>query len=158
VPNAEPMIATLNRGTRAPEPYGVHGWLKFLCVWLFSKALAAVVGAAFRLSFESIDPVETVMDVVLSATYGGFATYAAIGLMRIWPTALRVAKAVCFVDFVLALGDCVSAFLDDNPAGTKVGISSSILHGALLAYLYLSDRVRNTYSRAKLEAVSEEFR
>jgi hypothetical protein len=78
--------------------------------------------------------------------------------MRIWPTALRVAKAVCFVDFVLALGDCVSAFLDDNPAGTKVGISSSILHGALLAYLYLSDRVRNTYSRAKLEAVSEEFR
>ncbi len=158
MPKAGPIVGTLNRDTMRPELYGVQGWLAFLCVLLFLGVFLGVVRIAGVLMSESVDSVDTAIDLAFDTAYAGFAAYAGLGLVRVWRNALRVAKAYFFVNFASNLLDCVSLFIDGNSTGTKLGISSSILAGAWLAYLYLSDRVQNTYSRPNAEAISNEFR
>jgi len=151
--NDPPIIGALKRPVVKRELYGVHGWLKFLCVLLFFGAFTGVVRAATASMLGAFDLIETAIALAIA----GFAAYAGLGLIRIWPNALPVAKAYCLVAFALRLFDCVSAFVDGDSTATKMGISASIFTGAWVAYLYLSDRVHNTYARPKVEATSGVF-
>ncbi len=148
---------------RRPELYGVEGWLGFLCVTLLLLTplglLIEIVSELVNLN-RGADPVDTAIGIGAGIAITAFAVFTGLGLLRIRPNALRVAKIYFWVS--LGLGLIVILALVFTPGTTMMeGVQTVRWTGgsaAWLAYLYLSRRVRNTYSRARAEELSEAFR
>jgi hypothetical protein len=143
-----------------PELSGVGGWLTFLCVSLVAFVpIVALVQIVIVLGTPGGNTVEQTINVVVYAALGAFAVFAGIGLIQIWPNALRLAKAYLFANLVIGLLNVIAliAFGADIVSVTRSGYR---LLGVLLwlGYLYRSERVRNTYGKNTVRDAAEVFR
>jgi len=103
-------------------------------------------------------PAQKAVGVGLDIALAGYAIFVGISLSRMRPNALRIAKIFFFVTLALWLLIGASAALVSEVATAIQSARQLIVSTAWLAYLYRSERVRNTYSRARIEEVSEAFR
>src|SRR5262245_30362282 len=149
---------------RDPELHGVGGWLGFLCVSLliFTPLSLLMQIVQTLLSIEQGGPPpEAVAELVLGVLITGFAVYAGIALVRLWRNAVRIAKWYFFVILGFVLLGGVGFLVEPQAAGpleslsVARGLAGSV---AWLAYLYRSERVRNTYGRNNVRDAAEVFR
>ena len=143
---------TFGPGGRRPQLRGVAGWLLFLCITLmvflplrmglFLWAILTTPGSFDRFSFGVLMPI---VALPLLGIVGGVLLY------RERILGLRLVQAflglqVLFGVITLIGGAGVAALLFVAPSG------------AWLVYLFMSERVRNTYSRDKSDSTAEVFR
>jgi hypothetical protein len=145
---------------KRPALYGIGGWLAFLCVTLLFLTPAAVLIQLTRTVLVSdLDPMELGFEIGLDVAFAAFAVFAGIGLVRMWPKALRNARLYYSVNLALGLLLPVFGFVPPSGAAeVMLGLRVAGVSTAWLLYLYLSERVQNTYSTAHAQTVSDVFR
>lgn len=149
---------------KRPELNGIGGWLAFLCVSLLIltplRFLMEIVPALLSVDQASANA-EMVGGIVAGAVFTGFAVYTGIGLLLIWRNALRTAKWYFFIVTGFGALGAASFVLEPQPMtpseimSLASGFAVSI---AWLAYLYRSERVRNTYGKNTIRDAAEVFR
>ena len=129
-----------------PELSGVGGWLAFLCVsLLLFTPLSAIREIAGVLMDQSMEPVEKTFVIGFVGVALGFAVLSGIGLVRLWPRAVGVAKGYFFFSLATGLLILLSAVLGGaSPADFALGMQTIAVSAVWLGYLYRSERVRNT--------------
>jgi len=144
---------------KRPELSGIGGWLAFLCVsLLFLTPLGVALDIIRTVPDPQMSPVEKGIGISLDIALGGFAILTGISLSRVRPNALRVAKIFFFVTLTFWLLVAASAALLSDGITASLSVRSIVVSAAWLAYLYRSQRVRNTYSRVGAESAAEVFR
>lgn len=147
--------------TEVPQLQGVGGWLLFFCISVTIigpiLALASLVsGYAETAPYYDQMPVLRIImivDFALSLGLAAFGVYAGIGLWRIRPGAVRVAKVylACCVLYQLAT---IAILLAGMPSETHEAMApdmvkdlarSLVFFGIWYSYLNKSVRVKNTY-------------
>ena len=143
-----------------PELSGVGGWLAFLCVsLLLFTPLSAIREIAGVLMDQSMEPVEKTFVIGFVGVALGFAVLSGIGLVRLWPQAVVVAKGYFFFSLATGLLILLSAVLGGvSPADFVIGLQTIAVSAVWLGYLYRSERVRNTYGRNTVSDAAEVFR
>jgi hypothetical protein len=124
------------------EPYGVHGWLRFYCVFTgILQPAAYLISPRHDLQGEGeklLGELACIFAAVVAANLW-FVTNKAISILRAY-FVLSIAYEVGFVIYHLAVHDIV------NPALFSARQFQSLLYVALwIAYFHRSQRVKNTY-------------
>ena len=145
---------------RNPELQGVGGWLAFLCVSLLLFApLSAVREIGTTLMDQTMEPYDKALMVALTIAAAGFAVFTGLGLVQVWRKALLIAKVYYFVNLALGLLIGLGALLAEGTAeDAALSVSLTLVSAAWLAYLYRSERVRNTYGKNTVRDAAEVFR
>jgi hypothetical protein len=147
-----------------PELYGVGGWLAFLCVSLLILTplglLLELVQTVLVFNRSAPTP-ETVFGIAFGIILAAFAVFAGLGLLRIWRNAVRTAKWYFFIN--AGFGALAFAGFMVEPEGTGPSEFIAVVRWfigsiAWLAYLYRSERVRNTYGQNTARDAAEVFR
>jgi hypothetical protein len=143
-----------------PELYGVGGWLAFLCVsLLLFTPLAAIREIAGVLMDRTTGPTEKSFSIGFVIVALGFAVLAGTGLVRLWPRAVTIAKGYFFFSLGLGLLILLPLLLGEGSVPeTIIGVQTTVVSTAWLAYLYRSERVRNTYGKNTPADAAEVFR
>jgi uncharacterized protein DUF2569 len=149
---------------RRAELYGIGGWLAFLCVTLLiftPLGLVFEIAQMVIVSGRAALTPEVIFGMVFGVVITAFAVYTGLGLVQMWRNALRTAKWFFFINVGFGALAFAGFMLEAEGTGPSEFIAvvrwffGSI---AWLVYLYRSERVRNTYSQARAEEVSEAFR
>ena len=144
------------------ELSGVGGWLAFLCITLLVLTpLSMLVQIIAVLSVPNADTLDQTVGLGLGIGLGGFAAFAGYCLVRLRPNAVLITKAYLFVNmgFWVLIG--LSAMLVPEAAAelSPRDIAQPIIvSSAWLAYLYRSERVRNTYAKSSVQDAADVFR
>lgn len=143
---------TFGPGGRRPQLRGVAGWLLFLCISLmvflpirvafFLLVILTTPGSLDRLSLVVLVPI---VALPLVGIVGGILLY------REQILGLRLVQV--FLGLQVLFG--VVALIGGAGASALLFMAPSI---AWLVYLFMSERVRNTYSRDKSDSTADVFR
>jgi len=134
----------------AREPHGIGGWLLVLCglllVWgpLSSALIASNALSALALRGRSLAVVLIARTLITS-----FGVAAGLALLIRRGPAVTMAKAALILSAVTDVVVYTTPYFPNNrmPGDTPFYVAASLAyHGAWLAYLMRSERVRNTYS------------
>jgi len=143
---------------KRPKLYGVGGWLAFLCVSLvLLTPMAALMRVVGILRNRNGEPFELIFEAVFVVTIAAFAMVTGVGLVQIWRKALRLAKVYLFVNLALGLLDTI-ALAEVGGFSLAQSVYQNVVITAWIAYLYRSERVRNTYARGTAQEAAEVFR
>ena len=145
-----------------PQYKGVGGWLLLLCLGLIVFGPLITLGslaAGYRESSEYFDQfpgllVIIVIDTFLSLGLMAFSVYAGIGLWRVRPGAVQMAKRflLCFLGYLVVAA--VLPFMAGLPSAANevmiVEVIKEMFRGVIYfaiwyTYLNKSKRVRDTY-------------
>ena len=152
----------LGPGGKRPELYGIGGWLAFLCVTLLILTpIALLTELVIALTTPGMDPTEKGFIIAVDLVVGAFTVVTGLGLVRMWRNALRIAKWYFFISIGLASLATAAFALQPEEATASETVSMVrwlIGSGAWLAYLYRSERVRETYAAARADEAAEVFR
>ena len=145
---------------KRPELYGVGGWLTFLCVsLLIFTPLAAIREIATTLINQSMDSIGKAFALGFVIFILGFAVFSGIGLVRLWPRAVVVAKGYFFFGLAMGLLMMLAVVMGEASAVDTInGLQSIAVSAAWLGYLFRSERVRNTYGKNSVRDAAEVFR
>jgi hypothetical protein len=146
-------------GERRPQLRGVSGWLLCLCIALvlyLGSHLALLLWAMFVTasilarggSVENLRPETLILWLVMVGLYG-LGTAGGVLLYREKLLGVRLVQAFFGVQLALGLITLTEGF---------EGVLPTVLGGAGLAYLFKSERVRNTYFAGPTETAADVFR
>jgi hypothetical protein len=137
-----------------PELYGVRGWLLFLCIVLMVFLPLRVVLFLWVIVASANDPnflgLGSLLFILAVLSLGAVA---GVLLYRERPLGLILAKIFFAIQLAFAAVALIGSLT--TRVSTLVEVFAS---AAWLAYLFRSERVRNTYSNVRAEAVSDVFR
>ena len=147
-----------------PELYGVGGWLAFLCVSLLILTPAGLLFELVRIMLVAGPGVftpEVIFGIAFAVILTAFAVYTGLGLLWMWRGAVRTAKWFFFIN--AGFGALAFAGYMLEPEGTGPSEFIQVMRWffgsiAWIAYLYRSERVRNTYGKNTLREAAEVFR
>jgi hypothetical protein len=145
------------RESRHPELYGVRGWLGFLCLkFMFLSPAVILIQLAMNWRAITAGAEPAIAETIVLAAIG-WGVFIGIRLNQIHPRAIRLAK-IYFAIF-LALDGLGSISLVFNSQGIRglSTVSGAVTSALWLAYLYRSERVRNTFAPAAAEKISDVF-
>jgi hypothetical protein len=127
----------------------VGGWLLLLCrLLVVFHPLALAVTASGALSALSVRGSAVALILILRSIVVGFGMAAGRALQRVQPGAVTLAKAALLASAATDLFVYTTPYFPNNrPPGdtTYYVVASLAYHGAWLAYLARSRRVRATY-------------
>jgi hypothetical protein len=131
------------------QPSGVGGWLIVLCLWLLAwePANAGLVAATALTALPVRGP-SLAIGLIALTLVTAFGVAAGIALLSRRGPAVRMASAALVLSAAMDLVIYLSPYFPSNrmPDDTPIYVGISLLyHGAWLAYLQRSRRVRNTY-------------
>jgi hypothetical protein len=128
----------------------VGGWLLLLCrLLVVFHPLTLAITASGALSSLSSRGSAVALILVLRLVVVGFGIAAGRALQTVQPGAVTLAKAALLASAATDVFVYTTPFFPNNrpPGDTVYYVAASLAyHGAWLAYLFRSDRVRNTYS------------
>jgi hypothetical protein len=147
-----------------PELYGVGGWLAFLCVLLLILTPAGVLFELVQMMLvagpDAFTP-EVIFGIVFAVTLTAFGVYTGLALLWIWRGAVRTAKWFFFINTGFGALAFAGYILEPEGTGPSEFIQVvRLFFGSIawIAYLYRSERVRNTYGKNTLRDAAEVFR
>jgi hypothetical protein len=133
---------------RGPE--GVGGWLLLLCrLLVVFHPLSLAVTASSVLSALSVRGMAVALILILRLVVVGFGMAAGRALQTVQPGAVTLAKAALLLSAATDVFVYTTSYFPNNrlPGDTVYYVIASLAyHGAWLAYLLRSRRVRATYS------------
>lgn len=133
----------------ARQPIGIGGWLLVLCLLLlvWRPVSSALVGSE-ALSVLSVRGPSLAVALVALTLVTAFGVAAGIALLAKRGPAVGMAIAALTLSAVLDLVIYTTSYFPSNrmPGDELFYVAASLIyHGAWLAYLFVSRRVRNTY-------------
>ena len=128
---------------------GVRGWLLLLCrLLIVFHPLSLAVTAAGALNAVAVRGTAVVLILILRLVVVGFGMAAGRALQTLQPGAVTLARLALLASAATDLFVYTTPYFPNNrlPGDTVYyGAASLAYHGAWLAYLYRSRRVRVTY-------------
>src|SRR4051812_4146663 len=129
---------------------GVAGWLLLLCrLLVVFHPLSLAMTASAALSSLSSRGTAVALILLLRLVVVGFGIAAGRALQTVQPGAVTLARAALLASAATDVFVYATPYFPNNrpPGDTAYYVAASLAyHGAWLAYLFRSDRVRNTYS------------
>jgi hypothetical protein len=128
---------------------GIRGWLFVLCrvLMVYQPASLAVSAATALNSMPSRGP-KVLVAVAVRVLAAGISVAAGLALTNRHPQAVTIARVALFISAASDVFILTTSFYPNNrpPGDTPLYVAASLLfHGAWIAYLYRSRRVRATY-------------
>jgi Protein of unknown function (DUF2569) len=128
----------------------IGGWLLLLCrLLVVFHPLSLAITASGALSSLSSRGTAVALVLVIRLVVVGFGIAAGRALQTVQPGAVTLAKAALLASATTDLFVYTTPYFPNNrpPGDTIYYVAASLAyHGAWLAYLFRSERVRNTYS------------
>ena len=143
------QVETHHVNDSARELAGIGGWLLVLCllllVWGPVRSAVVASNALGALSVRGPSLAAALVALVLATSFG---VAAGIALLTKRGPAVAIGKAALILSAALDLVIYSTSYFPSNrmPGDAPIYIAASLsYHGAWLAYLFRSRRVRNTY-------------
>jgi hypothetical protein len=131
------------------SPLRVGGWLALLCrLLIVFHPLSLAVTASGALTALSLRGLPVAAVLVLRLAVVGFGMAAGRALQNVQPGALALARTALLASAATDVFVYTTSYFPNNrfPGDTKYYVAATLTyHGAWLAYLALSKRVRDTY-------------
>jgi hypothetical protein len=128
----------------------VRGWLLLLCrLLVVFHPLSLAVTASNALGSLSARGTAVALILILRLVVVGFGMAAGRALQRVQPAAVTLARAALFASAATDVFVYTTPYFPNNraPGDTPLYVAATLAyHGAWLAYLYRSRRVRATYA------------
>jgi hypothetical protein len=132
------------------EPSGIRGWLLVLCLLLVAWGpVRSALVASNALPALAVRGPSLAVALVALTMVTSFGVAAGIALLSRRGPAVAMAKAALILSAAIDLVIYTTSYFPSNrmPGDAPLDVAASLVwHGAWLAYLFQSRRVRNTYS------------
>jgi len=143
------QIQTHHTNHSARRPRGIGGWLLLLCIALLVWGpIKTALVASSALPALAVRGTSLALGLVALTFVTSFGIAAGIALLLRQGPALAMAKAAVVFSAAMDLVMYLSSYFPSNrmPGDTPIYVAGSLAyHGAWLAYLFRSRRIRNTY-------------